>query len=273
MIPRAVKPKTLTPVRANAALEARYYRRLEAMIVAMQADIVQTVGASWVDHENALAMDASPAIDLAAAIRRLRARWERAFNELAPDLARYFATAAKDRTDAQLKAALRKAGFTVKFQWTPAVRNITQASIAENVTLIKSIPAAHFTQIEGDVMRAVQVGGDLGTLTAKLEHQFGVTHRRAALISRDQTRKAMAVVEKERQQEIGITQAIWRHSAGGKHPRPSHVKAGKDGVIYDTARGWYDPDVGEFVWPGTLINCRCYSKPIIPALAAIQKAA
>ena len=264
---------TLAPVRANAALAISYQRKLEKLIEAMQADIMATLGPAWVDHENAMAMDASPAADLAAAIARLRRKWERGFNTLAPDLARYFATAAKDRTDAQLKAALRKAGFTIKFTWTPATRNVTQAAIAENVALIRSIPAQHFTQIEGDVMRAVQVGGNMGQLAQKLEHQYGVTWRRAALISRDQTRKAMAVVEKERQQEVGIAQAYWRHSGGGKTQRPSHVKASREGVVYDVSKGWFDPDVGEFIYPGQLINCRCYARAILPGLEHLAKAA
>ena len=54
------------------------------------------------------------------------------------------------------------------------------------------------------------------------------------------------------------------HSAGGHDPRPSHVKAGKDKVVYSVTEGWWDPDEQKFVWPGTLINCKCTSRSIIP---------
>jgi uncharacterized protein with gpF-like domain len=172
-----------------------------------------------------------------------------------------------------LRAILRKAGWTVDFTITPAIRDLMQASIAENVALIKSIPDQYFTQIEGHVMRAAQVGGDMGPLAQVLEHQYGVTRRRAAFIARDQTRKAMAVVERARQEELGITHAYWKHSAGGKHPRPTHVKASRDGVIYDINEGWLDPALGKRIWPGTEPNCRCFCRAVLPALADFKLAA
>ena len=122
-------------------------------------------------------------------------------------------------------------------------------------------------------MRAVQVGGDLGPLAQKLQHQYGVTRRRAAFIARDQNRKAFAVIERARYLELGVEQAIWRHSAGGKTPRPSHVKAGREGVIYDVAKGWFDPDVKEFIQPGQLPNCRCFARAILPGLAGFRATA
>ena len=279
-----LKKRTLAPIRPNVGIERAYYKRLAHWIEAMQTDILATIKAAWLAHEQDLSsierqstvkigMDASPAENLAEALRQLRRKWQDGFDGLAPDLARYFATNAKDRTDAQLRAALRKAGFTVKFSITPEVRNIVEASIAENVNLIRSIPSQHFTQIEGDVLRAVQVGGDLGPLAEKLQKQYGVTKRRAALIARDQNRKAMAVVEKTRQQELGITQAIWKHSAGGRYPRKSHVKASLDGVVYNVAEGWYDPDAEERIWPGTLVNCKCYCRAVLPGLASLREAA
>ena len=267
------KSKTLAPVRANVGLERAYQRRLDDWIKAMQADIAETVKRAWMIQTIAMAADATPSENLAEAIRQLRRKWEDGFARLAPDLARYFATAAADRTDTQLRAALRKAGFTIKFALTPRIRNIVEASMAENVALIKSIPAQHFTQIEGDVMRAVQVGGDLGPLAQKLQHQYGVTRRRAAFIAQDQNRKAFAVIERARYLELGVEQAIWRHSAGGKTPRPSHVKAGREGVIYDVAKGWFDPDVKEFIQPGQLPNCRCFARAILPGLAGFRAAA
>lgn len=267
------KRATLSPVRPNAALAAEYRKRLNSAITAMSEDVLAEIRAAYAETPPEAAQDASPARTIADIIARLRTRWEAGFRTLSDDLARYFAMAAKDRTDAQLQAALRKAGFTVRFRMSRTVNDIVQAFYAENVALIRSIPAQYFTQIEGMVMRSVQVGGDLGSMSQSLREQYGVTKRRAALISRDQTRKAMAVVERARQQEIGITEAYWKHSAGGKHPRPTHVRASKDGVIYEVEKGWFDPAQQKFIWPGTSINCRCFAKAIIPGLAKFQKAA
>ena len=158
---------------------------------------------------------------------------------------------------------LRDGGFTVRFRMTKVMTEVMKATIGEQVGLIKSIPSAYFTQIEGMVMRAVSVGGDLGPLAKQLRKQYGVTKRRAALISRDQSNKATATLTRVRQLEVGITHAIWLHSGGGKEPRPTHVKAGRDRVVYDIAKGWWDPAISKYIWPGTEINCRCVTIPLV----------
>ncbi len=93
-----------------------------------------------------------------------------------------------------------------------------------------------------------------------MEETYGVTKRRAAFIARDQNNKATAVFERTRHVEIGVTEAIWLHSAGGKVPRPEHVAF--SGKKYDIRKGAYLE--GKWTWPGVEINCRCVSKPVIP---------
>jgi uncharacterized protein with gpF-like domain len=99
-------------------------------------------------------------------------------------------------------------------------------------------------------------------LSDQLRIRYGMTKRRAALIARDQNNKATAQLVRVRQKGIGANQAMWVHSHGGKVPRPSHVKAGADKLIYEIDKGAYLD--GEWVWPGTAINCRCVSKTVIP---------
>jgi SPP1 gp7 family putative phage head morphogenesis protein len=261
------KPLYLPPVRANAGLRVAYNARLEALVEEMNHSLLYWIGAAWKKNEPEvarLALDASPARNLLDVIRRLAARWQKRFDELAPDLARWFAVSAQQRSDAALKASLRKAGFTVRFKMSRATNDALQASIGENVGLIKSIPSEYLTQVQGAVMRSVQQGRNLGELAAELENHYGVTRRRAALISRDQNNKLTAVISRTRQQELGITQARWVHSTAGKVPRPSHLKASRERVVFSLADGWYDPDEGKRIWPGELINCRCTAAPIIP---------
>jgi uncharacterized protein with gpF-like domain len=250
---------TLRAVRPNVGLRVRYRRALERLVAEMHTDVQRTIEAAY-----AIAHDASPAIVLQGVMRRLGARWTGRFDIAAQELAAYFAKTAQERADGQLEAILRKAGLSVPFRLTPAVRDAVEAAVAENVTLIKSIASNYLTQVEGHVMRSVSVGRDLGPLAKTLEHQYGVTRRRAALISRDQSNKATAVIVRERQSELGL-KAIWVHSAGGKTPRPTHVA--NSGREYDPVQGWFDPDVGERIWPGTLISCRCVTRSVIPGLS------
>lgn len=209
-----------------------------------------------------IAQDASAASELRRVMRRLTRRWLRNFDKAAPELAEWFATAAGERTDSALAASLRKAGFTVKFKPTRAQNEVFQATVGENVALIKSIAQQHLAGVEGALMRSVAAGRDLGGFAKTLETTYGVTARRAAFIARDQNNKATATMTRVRQNELGIKQAKWLHSAGGKEPRPSHVA--NSGKLYDVAKGWYDPDAKQWIRPGELPNCRCVSVSVVP---------
>lgn len=259
------QPKPLAPVRPNLGLEIAYRRAMQRMIAAMHADVLRQVRAGYEGKtEPAMALDRASPRELQAIMRALGRKWNARFDKAAPELAAYFATRAADRADGALAGILKRAGFAISFRLTRQVREVIAAAVAENVTLIKSIPAQYLAQVEGHVMRAVQVGGDLAPLTRALNETFGVTKRRAAFIARDQNAKATAVVQRVRQGELGITEAVWMHSGGGRHPRPSHVKAGRDRTRYPIAEGWLDPALNRRIWPGTEPNCRCQARPIMP---------
>ncbi len=207
-----------------------------------------------------MASDASPAAELQAAFGKHARRWQRRFDKAAPELARFFASAAKDCTDRELAAILKRAGITVEFKMTAAVQDAYSAVIGEQVGLIRSIASEHLAAVQGLVMRSVQQGRDLGPLAKEIEARYGLTRKRAALIARDQNSKATAVITRVRQQGLGLDQAIWTHSTGGKHPRPEHVAA--SGKPYSISKGMFLE--GKYTWPGMEINCRCISVPVIP---------
>jgi uncharacterized protein with gpF-like domain len=253
----------LRPVHPNAGIESAYRKRLLALIDEMNRSFAYWIKAAWRSNEPVLAGDETPAITLRDALRDLSQRWRKRFDTASKELADYFARASTERSDAALRAILKKGGFSVEFKLTPAARDILQATIAENVALIKSIPEQYLTNVEGLVMRSVQAGRDLDQLTTDLQEQHGVTRRRAVLIARDQNNKATAAITAARQQELGVTEAIWVHSGGGKHPRPTHLKAGRERTRYDVKTGWYDPAVKKYIRPGELINCRCVSRSVV----------
>ncbi len=262
----AGKPKTLAAVHPNAGLTQEYQRRLDRLLGEMHRSISYFVLRAYSGKPPEMAQDApdgsagmSPARFLEQRMRELGKRWLSRFDDAAPELAKYFAKAAADRSDVALKDSLRRAGISVKFRMTREVNDIAQASVAENVNLIRSIAQQHMTQVQTLVMSSVQTGRDIGTLAKALQDQYGVTRRRAALIARDQNSKATAAITRARQIELGITEAVWLHSTAGRHPRPSHVAA--SGKRYDIAKGMYLD--GVWTWPGREINCRCVSKSIV----------
>jgi len=255
--------KILPPIRPNVGIELAYRRRLNALIDEMNRSILYWLSASYKANTPVMAQDATPASQLRIAVNKLTKQWQKNFDEASVALAKYFAKASYLRSDAALKRILRKGGFSVKFKMTPAMRDIMKATIAEQVGLIKSIPQQYLVAVQGSVMRSVTAGRDLGTLRDEILKQYAVTKRRAALIARDQNQKATASMTRARQIELGIEEAIWMHSHGGKEPRPTHLK--NDGKRYKIAEGWFDPDpkVRKYIWPGTEINCRCVSGAVI----------
>jgi uncharacterized protein with gpF-like domain len=192
----------------------------------------------------------------------MAARWQRRFDESAPKLADYFATAINQRSKAELKSILKKGGYSVRFQMTPVMRDVIDATIAEQVGLIRTIPQRYLGEVEGLVMRSVSRGRDLAQLNADLLARYNITKRRAALIARDQNNKATSTMMHARQADVGLRTAIWMHSHAGKVPRWQHVEM--DGKVYDITKGMWDKVERKWIFPGELINCRCTSRPIVP---------
>lgn len=264
---RRGKDKVLRPVHPNAGIEAEFRRRLRALLEEMNDSVQYWISSTYKKNEPVMATlaadESTPASQLRMAINKLARRWNKRFDEGAKKLAEYFSLAVSKRSDAALRKILREAGFTVEFHMTRAMRDVMQATISEQVGLIKSIPEQYLVGVQGAVMRSVQAGRDLGPLAKELEEQYGVARRRAAFIARDQNNKATASMTRVRQVELGIDQAVWLHSHAGKVPRPTHLA--NTGKRYDPAKGWYDPDpkVRRWIFPGELPNCRCVSKSVV----------
>lgn len=263
-VPRLISPTgspiPLDPVYPNQGIEAAYRRRLERLIADMHASIVYWIRAAYRANAPEMAQDASPAATMRATMRRIARRWEKNFDAGADDLAKWFAVSAAERSDKALQATLRKAGFSVKFKLTAEANDVLQATTFENVALIKSIAQQYLAEVEGLVMRSVAAGRDLKTLTDDLASRYEITRKRAAFIAHDQNNKATATITRTRQTSLGITEAIWMHSRGGKEPRASHVAF--SGKKYDPQQGAYIDN--EWTFPGQLIRCRCVSKSVIP---------
>lgn len=261
--------KATAALRPNVGIQKLYQKRLDDLIKQMNASVTEWVRRAFKANEpkmtEAVAMDVMPADDLSETMEALADDWLHRFDDASERMADYFATSVQERTDATMRNILKRAGFTVRFRMTPAQVDVFKATVQANVALIKSIPSEYLTQVEGMVMRSVQAGRDLGTLSKELQTQFGVTRRRAALIARDQNNKATSAMQKARMLELGMHEAIWLHSHGGKQPRPKHVKA--SGQTFDVRKGMKVGDKGQWVMPGEEINCKCVYRMVVPGLS------
>lgn len=256
-------PKTVRSVAANRGVEAKYRAQLQQMVGEMAVSIEYWLTAAYrkaPPRIAELAEDAAPSQKMAKILNELRLRWMAKFDEAAPKLADAYLKAMFRTSDAAFRQALKDAGLTVNFKLTQAMRDAFQAKLAENVSLIKSIPAEYLQKVEGVVMRSYSAGRDLHSMVKEIRQLYPEASNRAELIARDQSNKANAVVNRTRSLELGIEEAIWMHSHAGKTPRPSHVAA--NGKRYKIAQGCLID--GKYIQPGEEINCRCTSRVVLP---------
>lgn len=255
-----IMTKTCRPIHANRSIERRYKLKLTQLIDDMSASVEYWLRAEYRKAPPRMAQDATPSQQIAKTLRELAERWIAKFDDYAPRIAQAYLASMFKASDSAFRMALKDAGWAVEFKMTPTVRDAFQASLAENVGLIKSIPEQYLTQVEGVVMRSYSAGRDLETMVKDLRELYPKAAHRAELIARDQSNKANATINRARQMELGITEAIWMHSHAGKTPRPDHVAA--NGKRYKIAEGCLIS--GEYILPGEEINCRCTSRAVLP---------
>lgn len=258
---------TVRAVRPNAGLKLKYQKQMLALIDEMDASIQFWLSAEYKKAPPALAMDAMPSQRMLAKFRALARKWQRRFDEAAPKIAEAYVRGNYYTTSSAMKSALRDAGVSVKFKLDRAMKDALNASVAENVALIKSIPQRYLGQTEGIVTRSYAAGRDLQSMVKAIRALYPKAAGSAELIARDQSNKLNSTVENARRVELGIEQAIWMHSGGGKHPRKEHQKA--NGRIYNIREGCpikNEKGQLEYIQPGQKINCRCVSRSVLPSI-------
>lgn len=251
----------LKAIQPSAAVHEWYLAKLRELIEDMGRSMLLHVRAAW-KRNTPIGFDEAPTKTLERSLKRWGDQWQSKLDALAPEIAKLFANLSRRDFDRRMARMLKKSGFTVRFAPTKYMREAYRAVVQENVNLIRSIPQKYLTDVRSSVWTHVMKGGDMAGLEKAIKHTYGVTWRRAALISRDQNHKARAVFESARRSELGITQAIWRHSGAGKEPRPEHVRWGRERKRFDVKKGLYSQVDGEWVLPGTAINCRCTSSSV-----------
>lgn len=251
----------LRDIPVNEGVQAAYRKALQFLLRDMAVDIRKRLKRVYRPAKERLAMDDDPVIALRTVMRYLARRWQKRFDAMAKDIAEMFATRSQADLDFAFRKRLREAGFTVRFQPTERMLSAYRATVAENVSLIRSIPQQFLKDVEGAVWRSTLKGSAAYDLSKEIREKYGIAARRAAFISSDQASKARTTFDNARRVELGITHAVWKHSHAGKKPRPTHVKM--DGQKFPIAKGMWDPAVQRYIQVGELPRCRCTSRAVI----------
>ena len=249
-----------------AAVSSRYVQALAALTAQMTAQVEREVRRLFqTDAASAhFGEDATIASQSRILLNALSAKFNDLFAKKAKALAETMVEGTAKASATALHSSLQElsGGLSMKTKvMGSSLENIYKASVAENVSLIKSIPAQYLQKVEGAVMRSITTGNGLQDLVPALEQYQGQTHRRAQNIALDQTRKAYNAVNRGRMRAIGVKKFMWHHSGGGAHPREDHVEM--DGEVYSfDALPVIDKNTGERGIPGQAPNCKCTMSPV-----------
>lgn len=259
------------PLHINYSVQARYEKRLKKLVALMTKETRKAIhalynadhGKAWFGKDTA-GMDASVSAQARMTMNKLTLTFDKLFASHANDLAQGMVNDNLSASKSALNSSLKQlsGGLSIKTDLLGKdLKQITTAAVAENVSLIKSIPSQYLDQVQGAVMRSITHGNGLEDLIPEIAKYDGITERRATNIALDQTRKVYNSINIERSKAVGVTKGEWIHSGGSQKPRETHLDM--DGEIFDLEEGMYDPDVGENIMPGELPNCGCTYSPII----------
>lgn len=261
----------LTGVQPNYAIGNSYQRALTKMVRAMMADVIPAVLEEYKRNQAEITniVGDSAIDDLYHIITIKMGNWQRRFALYANGIANNFVDKVDDNVNYQFTKSISKIKDVsdplynqFKIQISADTQRIIlsrEAAIKENVGLITNITPKAEEQIHTAVMAASSRGRDAAYLKQELLKIDGITQNRAKLIARDQLNKVTSVLNAAKQANLGIQKSLWKHSNAGKTPRQSHVQA--NNKVYLISEGCLID--GEYIYPGQLINCRCYSAPIL----------
>lgn len=266
---RSKKPKAGKTLPAPVGIGTRYDAQLQALIAEMLRETereVRRLFESPVAVESHVMTDASISSQARILINALQTTFSLRFAQRAKPLAERMVRQATDASATAVKRSLKSlsAGMSLPTASlkTGPLAEIVKASVAENVGLIKSIPAEYLDNVRGAVMRSITTGNGLQDLVPFMEKQNGQTKRRAKNVALDQTRKAYQSMNAERMKAAGVKSFEWVHSGGGQKPRPDHVAMSGNIYRYDNLPV-IDERTGERGIPGQAPNCRCTARPVL----------
>ena len=267
--PKGTKPDVAAGISYNVELQ----RLVRAVTRDINANLMPTVRNLAPEYQRDSASDVTDSalvmdswVDVLTnalrALRALRIRWSSPqFQALANDVARRFVTSANNSNRRRTE---RDMGIDI-FSDSTTITNYVQASIADNVRLIQSIPEQYLTQVESIVMTNIRSGGRPSSIAKSLQQQFGVTERRAKMISRDQTSKVNGDLNRMRQQDVGFEYFKWSTSHD-ERVRDRHEDISEKRTAYGVGvYRWDNPPLSDRGTPiicGQDFQCRCIAIPV-----------
>lgn len=154
--------------------------------------------------------------------------------------------------------------------YEPWLQNMLNSFAVNNVNLIRSLGQNTFHDIQQMALQGIRNGLRHEVIRDEIINKFGATKNRAKLIARDQVSKLNGQLTKIRQQNLGITEYLWR-GVNDERQRQNHRK------MNNRKCDWNDPTVvlsssgkwinrssigGVALHPGQDYQCRCWAEAV-----------
>jgi SPP1 gp7 family putative phage head morphogenesis protein len=136
---------------------------------------------------------------------------------------------------------------------------VMQARLAEQVTLIKSLPLDAAKRVHELTIQGIEDGTRASEIAKEIRRSGEVSEGRANLIARTEVSRTASTLTQARALSIGSEGYIWRTS-GDSDVRHSHARMNGRFVSWDSPPT-LDGMTGH---AGEFPNCRCYPEPVIP---------
>jgi len=136
------------------------------------------------------------------------------------------------------------------------VEDTVAASVNWNMSLIRDVNDDIRRRIANSVFAGFQRQAPAAEISKEISEATGIVRSRARRIASDQTVKLGSRLNQARQEQAGITQFKWRHSAK-RHPREWHLL--RDGKIYP----WRGNSIPASDMPGVPPFCGCTAQGVL----------
>lgn len=209
---RKRKPRAPDPVKPSEDAERFYRGQLKALVRLMSQQLYAVLGPELARLKPQYTADSVATLDgwtddILSVIRRVSSTFT---TNLFDQQARRVAAATISRAEADNADDFRKSvnrAVGVDFELITKPKGMVdylEASTAENVNLIKSIPADYFQRVETIVLGGMKSGLAPTAIAKQIQEQTGVSARRAKLIARDQVSQLNSDLTRQRQTAAGI---------------------------------------------------------------------
>lgn len=212
MAKRQKKPRAPKPVLPSKAAEQYYRGELRSLVRSMAQELVNALEPELKRLKREYIADSLVTLDgwtdeILAVIRKVSSRFSTPLfdAQVARVVASTISRAEADNAEEFRDSVNRAVG--VDFQMIAKPKGMTdylEASTAENVNLIKSIPADYFSRVETLVLGGMKDGLAPTAIARQIHDETGVNARRAKLIARDQISKLNSDLTRQRQTAAGI---------------------------------------------------------------------